>query len=115
MLSLFSENQTYSAKLSIRVTTIELYENLFDSMKDVLWDNPNYPNYNDFIKIAKGISAGDVFVIRTAFADGYAPMMMGKKIDELNKMDTKEIRVYQNINFNEEKLICVLVDQEISY
>lgn len=100
---------------AIRVSTMEIYDNFFDSIKDSIWSDPNHPNIEEFLKIAKGVASGSACTIRNAFMDGYTPMLLGTKMAELELMEKKEIRVYHKHNSDSEALICVIIDREISY
>lgn len=101
---------------AIRVSTMELYDNFFDSIKDSIWSEPNHPNCDEFLKIARGIASANACTIRNAFSDGYTPMLIGNKMIDLESMENKEIRVYhKHKNDIKETLICVVIDREISY
>jgi hypothetical protein len=108
------EMKTIETNNALRVSTMELYDNFFDSLKDVVWSEPDHPNYDEFFKIAKALAAGSVSTIRNAFTDGFTPMLLGTKMNELELLDNKEIRVYHKFK-DSEKLIGVIIDQEISY
>lgn len=100
---------------AIRVSTMEIYDNFLNSMRDSIWSHPNDPNSEEFLNIAKGIASGSASIIRNAFIDGFTAMLLGTKITELDLMENKEIRVYHKHNSNNESLICVIIDREISY
>jgi len=96
---------------AMNISTKEMFQNFWDCMKDNFWTNGGFHDESiDFIKIASGLVNGSRTTIRQAFADGYTTFFLGDKMKELEEMSEKEIRVY-----HDDKLVCVLVDSEISY
>ena len=99
-------------------TTRELYSNWMSSMTDIIWDNKEIHDLENFRNYAVALSTGDMQSIRKMFIDGYTIMLMGPLMSELDKatLDSKdiEIRVYV-MNNTSKVLIGVVIDTEIIF
>lgn len=94
--------------MRIEVTTKEMFDNLFESFKDIYWDYP--VDSIGVLSITAALAKGEMEVIRGAFAGGHTSLLLGNKMEELEVMPKKEILIRHNL-----AIIGVLVDCEIDY
>lgn len=97
------------------VTTRQIYDSFVSKLSELIWDGTTYTNWGSFTEILNGLASADVEAIREAFtASGYAVSLAPEAIDVFNKADKEadiELRIYDEDN----KLVTVLVNKEISW
>ena len=90
----------------IVITTEEMFDNCFNVIQGLMWENPEVEIPN-LISTVRVLASGDMLGIRKAFTE-FTAILMGRKMNKVEGNPTREIEVVHN-----EEPIGVLISREI--